>query len=29
MERGGRIRHTATSRLPSICVESHADVDYP
>jgi len=29
MEGGGRIGHTATSKLPSICVESHADVDYP
>jgi len=29
MEGGGRIGHTATYKLPSICVESHADVDYP
>jgi len=29
MEGGGRIGHTATFRLLSICVESHADVDYP
>jgi hypothetical protein len=28
MEGGGMIGHTATSRLPSICVESHANVDY-
>jgi len=29
MEGGSRIGHTITSRLPNICVESHADVDYP
>jgi len=29
MEGGGRIGHTITSRLPSICVENHVDVDYP
>jgi len=28
MEGGGRIGCTTTFRLLSICVESHADVDY-
>jgi len=28
MEGGGKIGHTATSRLLSICVENHTDVDY-
>jgi hypothetical protein len=28
MEGGGNIGCTATSRLLSICVESHVDVDY-